>query len=187
MFVKFNPDNGQILSITNIQPSENFINVDKEDVKLIHEGKESSNKFFVEFNETKNIYEFKKKNEINDFSKNTTQILFQIPQNTNRSGVTIVQNCNEACWKFLINDQYAVQCKTNIALDNFKLFFSVTEFNNPNILYKQLQVDLAQLIKKHYFIISFSEKFEHNKEGSLVSIYTNKIFTYNYERVGYVY
>lgn len=187
MFVKFNPDNGKILSITNIQPLENFVEVDIEDVKLIHEGKESSNKFFVEFNASKNIYEFKKKNEIDVFSKNINQILYQIPQSTDRSGITIIQSCNEVCWKFLINDQLEAQCKTNIALDNFQLFFSVTEFNNPNILYKQLQVDLEQLIKKHYFIIDFSEEFEHNKEGSLVSIYTNKIFDYNYERVGYAY
>ena len=180
MFVKFNPDNGQILSITNIQPLENFIGVDIEDVKLIHEGKKSANKFFVEFNGTKNIYEFKKKNEIDVFSKNINQILFQIPQNTDRSGITVIQDVQNECWKFLISEQLEVELKTTNSYTDYEIYFSVTEYGNPNVLYKQLTINLEQLVKNHYQIIPFSMNFETTNLP--ISLFTNKLFEYNYER-----
>jgi hypothetical protein len=57
---------------------------------------------------------------------------------------------------------------------------SVTEENNPNILYRTLTFSLKELLQKHYVIIDFKQDREFNAEP--VSLYTIQRFdTYSYE------
>lgn len=180
MYVQYQPDNGKILSITNVKPEFDYIEVDIEDVKDIHSGKESSHKFQVLYDNLQGKFYLNKKDVDNVFEKTIDFILYEIPIIDDRKGITIIQDTKNSCWKFLISQSLEIDFKNNNSFTNYNLYFSVTEFGNPNILFKQLAINLDQLVKNHYQIISFTSDFEKNNK--LVSIYTNKRFEYNFER-----
>jgi len=181
MYICFAPDTGKIISIGNLIPSGDYIEVDIEDVRAVHTGKESSDKFIILYNSVLGIYELKKKNFLNILDKTINEILYLVPNNETRNGITIIQDIKNSCWKFLINGQLEAELKSTSSYTNYFLYFSVTEFENPNILFKQLSINLEQLIKNHYLILPFNSEFEIDYNINC-SVYTNKIFEYNYER-----
>ena len=180
MFIHFNPDSGDILSITNVLPEFDYIEVDIADVELIHTGKESVHKYTVKFDEEKKAYQLQKKNVINVFQKTINDIVYEIPKINIRNGITVIQDVQNECWKFLISEQLEAELKTTNSYTDYEIYFSVTEYGNPNVLYKQLTINLEQLVKNHYQIIPFSMNFETTNLP--ISLFTNKIFEYNYER-----
>ena len=180
MFIQFDPANGELIRVTNSQPDFDFIEVDKEDIIEVHTGKISAKKYIVVFNDKLGKYQLQKKDVINVFNTTIHNILYEIPTNKNREGITIIQDISNSCWKFLINKDLEIDLKSRNSFTNYSLYFSVTELGNPNLLYRQLEINLEQLVKNHYQIVSFLNDFE--KTELLVSVYTNKIFEYNYER-----
>lgn len=180
MFIHFNPESGDILSITNVLPKFDYIEVDIADVELIHTGKESVHKYTVMFNEEKKVYQLQKKNVINVFQKTINDIIYEIPKSDVRNEITVIQDVENSCWKFLISAQLEAELKTTNSYTDYEIYFSVTEYGNPNILYKQLTINLEQLLKNHYQILPFTSDFEKN--DTLLSVFTNKQFEYNYER-----
>jgi len=60
------------------------------------------------------------------------------------------------------------------------LSFSVTEKNNPNVLYRTLSFPFSQLVNDFYVVKDFKNDYEFN--GDPVSVYTIKRFdSYSYE------
>lgn len=180
MFVNFNPLTGDILNITNIEPDFDYIKVDIEDIRAVHIGKESLSNYHVLYDKKEESYKLQKKNILNVFDKKFNEIVYEIPLNLDRSGITVIQSIEEKCWKFVINKDLEIQLRNNKSYINYNLFFSITEYGNPNILYRQLEINLEQLVKNHYQIIPF--EFDFEKTLMPVSVFTNKMFEYNYER-----
>ena len=180
MYIRFDKSTGNILQITNLQPEGDFLEVNFVDVEDIHLGKKSCNNYFISYNKSESKYELLKKNVENIFDKTINDILYCVPIQDKKANIHIIQDVKNECWKFLISSDLEINLRSNLTFLDYILYFSVTQFENPNILYKLLEVNLEQLVKNHYQIIPFSYNFEYSKE--LVSVYTNKRFEFSYER-----
>ena len=103
------------------------------------------------------------------------------PINT-EADITIIQDIPNTCWKFLISEELEVELRSKFINLKSILHFSITEQNNPNILYKTILVDLEQLVKNHYQVFDFTAEFE--KENIPLSVFTTKRFnSYSYKRI----
>ena len=108
-------------------------------------------------------------------------MIYQIPINT-EADITIIQDIPNTCWKFLISEELEVELRSKFINLKSILHFSITEQNNPNILYKTILVDLEQLVKNHYQVFDFTAEFE--KENIPLSVFTTKRFnSYSYKRI----
>lgn len=93
--------------------------------------------------------------------------------------VLIRQDHFKKCWEIVLG----FETKNELLKSNYKsndnIFFSITEKNDPNVLYRTIQVSLSELIYNTK-IIDFQHSWEFNNKD--VSIYTPKFFkTYMHE------
>lgn len=107
------------------------------------------------------------------------KILYQIPMNNNLADLTIEQNFNTNSWNVSISIDTLDFVKNHSLSLYDKILLSVTEKDDPNILYRTLYIDLGILVEQT-ISIPFKFEFEHTRKH--VSIYTNKYFdSYSYK------
>lgn len=172
----FNPDTGEVLSLPNFKPTEgSFIEVEPRSVEGILKGTEQLSHYCVEYSKRKKRYELKSRllDEIDSY--NVNDLIYEVPnRKTSNADLTITQNIKDTCWKISIGGNLKANLLSQRVNFNNKLNFSVTRKNDPNILYKTLQLDFSKLENSKYQILPFTEDFEF--QGEPVSIYTMKRF-----------
>lgn len=107
------------------------------------------------------------------------KILYQIPMNNGSADLTIEQDFNTNSWNVSISIDTLDFVKNHSLSLYDKILLSITAKDDPNILYRTLYVDLGTLAEQ---TISIPFRFEFERTGKHVSIYTNKYFdSYSYK------
>lgn len=167
--VVFDKDTGKIKSIGPGTPVENSIQVPLSDVIDFKTGNRSRLKYRVEFNIEKKKYEIVEK------KKSSTKIqnfLYEIPIAANAE-LLIIKDVKNNCWKIKLDKSVRHLLKENTVSTDQLLPFSITEYGDPNILYKYFTINMLDLIKQD-ITIDFTMPFETQQQE--LSIFTRKVF-----------
>lgn len=104
--------------------------------------------------------------------------IYQLTENKGAT-ITVIADYKTRCWKIQIAEEFKEILKNNNVYINTVMHFSVTEKNNPNILYRLLTVPFNEAYNNDYSI-NFDTDFELHKDG--FSVYSVKKFdTYSIE------
>jgi hypothetical protein len=97
----------------------------------------------------------------------------------NEYDLIIRQDILDKCWKIFLSSKTKKELiESNYNLED-RIYFSITQKHNPNILYKTLDVNLKDLL---YNSINYPFKYDWEVQSKEVSIYTPKFFdSYIYE------
>lgn len=173
-YVYFN-SNGEITKITNYKDlNEESINVSFSEVESIISGNESSINFLVLYDSYTKKFVLRKKS--TSVVSNLKSFVYEVPRDEINPELVITQNLKQKKWKLTLTDLSKELLKTENG--NAKMFFSITERNNPNVLYRVLRVSISDLVKKDQ-IFTFQDELE---QSSMVSIYTVKqLASYKHE------
>ena len=179
--VYFDIETGKIHTITNeeIETEQlSDIEVTFEDVKTLITGEEPFNSCSVRYNTKLKLYELSR-NSIEQDVFTVDELIYKCEQHKD-ADIQIIQDIKNTCWKFLISESLRQSLAANNVSLKSNLSFSITEENNPNILYRTLSFPFSQLVNDFYVIKDFKEDYEF--DGKPVSVYTIKRFdTYSYE------
>jgi len=179
-YVCFNPKDGSLLAVTNINPNDNFeseiawefIEVDLADVLNILEGKTAPQDYTVEWSKVHEKYLLHDKGVVDIAELDIAEIVYQIPEESDYTyktddnddpilpDITVIRDVENTCWKFLIGTQFGQKIKLNFEIGKLNIHFSVTEYNNPNILYRTMVINLAELARNYYTIVDFKDEYE---------------------------
>jgi len=192
-YVCFNVREGNILAITNNEPTEDLdfdcewkhITVDVAEVEDILLGKEDYANFKVMYDRTAFSYKIKRIEITPVDELNIQEIVYKVPQVYKHfdADIRLLQDIDNTCWKVYLSKDAAGKLRSEFASLKLVLHFSVTQFNNPNILYRILKVDLEKLVNEHHYILHFKDKWEYDPFFP-ISIFTVRRFdTYTYQRV----
>jgi len=181
-YVYFDIETGNILEITNEEIDDNnssHIVVSVEDVETLINGEEPFESCSVVYNTKLKLYELQR-NTIEQPVYNVNDLIFEIAEYTENADIQVIQDLKNTCWKFLISEELRANLVENKVSLKVNLGFSITEKNNPNVLYRTLIFPFSQLVNDYYVVLDFKHDFEFN--GDPISLYTIKRFdTYSYE------
>ena len=167
--VYFDKHTGNILSISNVeQDIEDFFVADIDDIRQYINGENSITRHKVIYDIKTSAYvivdKYKKiESDVNDNvykieQQNNAQVLVQYTKSTNK-------------WKITLSDTAKKDLSTKKELINQRLQFSITQKNNPNILYEYFTTTVALLLDEPIIIDSQSQ-FDFDN----FSVYTNRKF-----------
>lgn len=180
-YVYFDIENGKIVHVVNKKRDDetlSFIETTYEDVKDIISGTEDIRSCKVVFNTKLKLYELTR-NSIEQTVFDVNDLIYKIEYHDN-ADIQIVQDLKNTCWKFLISEQLRNSLAENKVSLKTHLSFSITEKDNPNLLYRTLSFPFSQLVNEFYVVLDFKDQYEF--EGEPISMYTIKRFdTYSYE------
>jgi len=181
--VYFELETGTIVSITNEildRDDLSSIEVSFEEIESLVNGEESFFDRTVEFDTRLKAYVLKQ-NTIETDVYTVDDAVYKITS-AEDADIQIIQDLKNTCWKFLISESLRNEMIEKKVKLKTMLSFSVTEENNPNLLYRTIQVPFEQLVKEYYVVKDFLHEYEHH--GKPVSVYTIKRFeSYSYEVV----
>jgi hypothetical protein len=183
-FVFYEPETGEIKGISNLANEQTLpsVTVTFSQVKSLLEGKDVIHNYKVVFSPDAKDYAFIRLDEQEEILQSVHDVIFQFPSRTDTSipleydptnDITVIQDYAETCWKVYINGTLAR------SLRDRKLYFDqiyeiyLTEFNDPNVLYKTLKIPMTELINNFYCILPFDRIDEDQVR---VSVYARKIF-----------
>jgi hypothetical protein len=190
-FVFYEPETGEIKGISNMANEQTLpsVTVSFSQVRNLLEGTDVIHNYKVVFSPDAKDYAFIRLDEQEEILQSVHDVIFQFPASTNTSvpleydptnDITVIQDYAETCWKVYINGTLAR------SLRDRKLYFDqiyeiyLTEFNDPNVLYKTLKIPMTELINNFYCILPFDRIDEDEVR---VSVYARKIFEkYQYIR-----
>lgn len=87
----------------------------------------------------------------------------------------IIQDIKNKKWVILLSNKvYRMLREINKSNGNYTMSFSVTENNDPNVLYRSLEVQIKDLLLSKMIEIPFQYDWEHS--GKNVSIYVERYF-----------
>lgn len=177
MYVHFD-ENGHILKIANYTSEDSsYITVDYHDVKKILDGTETINNFFVK-KDSSNIFKLVKKLAYDTNNYDVDNRIYAIPKNNSGATLKIYQDLKNKKWIFDVDPDFRKSYFENQFIIDNRMFFSITASSNPNILYRFIQLDFADVIK-HKKILEFITDDEQNEN---IEIYTHKkIDSYTHE------
>lgn len=180
-WVYFNSETGEIVSITNEtldRDDLSCIEVSYDDVAGLVSGEEQFIDRKVEFDPKIRAFVLKQ-NTIEQDVYTVDDAIHHVTHNQDPD-ITVIQDIENTCWKFLISPELRSQIIDNRINLNTLLAFSITEENNPNILYRTLTFPFKDLIKQSYVIKDFLHDYEF--AGEPISVYTIKRFdSYSFE------
>jgi len=167
--VYFDKHTGNILSISNVeQDIENSFVADIDDIRPYINGEKSITRHKVIYDIKTSAYvivdKYKKiESDVNDNvykieQQNNAQIFVQYIKSTNK-------------WKITLSDTAKKDLSTKKELINQRLQFSITQKNNPNILYEYFTTTVELLLDEPIIIDSQSQYDFDN-----FSVYTNRKF-----------
>ena len=179
-FVYFDKD-GEITKITNYEEDDNssFIKLDYSKVENILEGSVSSVDFSIIYDILTREYVLTQKANKNDFIYDINNRIHEIKQDITDPDFTVIQDLQNKCWKFKINETLRDHLeKYNLSIST-PLFFSITRKYDPHILYRTISIKFSNILEKLDFSIPFVYTNENTEN---LSIYTIKqLQTYKHE------
>lgn len=184
-YVGFDKETGRIVSIGNDNTREDlsYIQVPLEDVLSIKKGIESKELYHVVYNPKIKDLQLTLKSNFTLDASNVNDFIYNIPTlDIQGADITVIQDIPNTCWKIVIGETLRRNIREKGIRLNTNMMFSITEKNDPNILYKTLIVNTTQTINDNYCIVPFSMPFELT--NTPISVYTARKFdTYQFKRI----
>jgi hypothetical protein len=167
-FVYFEKDTGNILALSNEQLDyENFVEVDFEEIEKFFNSTENFINFKVAFDNDGSI-KFVNKNQGDLIFK--TNIIESIRLSDKETILTV--EWSKEGWKFIMNELFLQHPRAKSL--NAKLHFYITNDSNINLLIRQIEVQLRNLIGNGYILIPFINEKEKDIEN--ISMFTLPFF-----------
>ena len=167
-FVYFEKDTGNILALSNEQLDyENFVEVDFEEIEKFFNSTENFINFKVAFDNDGSI-KFVNKNQGDLIFK--TNIIESIRLSDKETILTV--EWSKHGWKFTMNEIFLQHPRAKSL--NAKLHFYITNDSNINLLIRQLEIQLRNLIGNGYILIPFINEKEKDIEN--ISMFTLPFF-----------
>lgn len=182
MYVYFYPENGKIIKISSKQEDlegNHSIFVDYEDVREIQEGIRSLDDYLVTYSPLKN--KLVVTNQLEQVKiPNVRDRLYKIPYNNPNADITIAYRRGIWTVAFIEEKRLSEEAIKHNFNFNLVMHFSVTEKNDPNILYNLCKVTYQSLMSEKE--VDITDQINENIDPNNVSIYTAKYFnSYNFE------
>jgi hypothetical protein len=184
MYVKFDKETGSILGIKATEyTGENSIPVPLDKVRKLISGEDSTTAFEVRYNTKIKQMEFGSRYDTQMRGNSVNNFIYDVPQGVGKSpDILIVQDVVNTCWKVHIGAVLGDSLRGKGVAVNDRMMLSVTAKGDPNILYKTLFVELADVVRDNYVVLPFTMPFEHSDEP--ISIFTSRKFdTYQFKRI----
>lgn len=169
--VYFDKKTGQIQSIT----TKEKVHLDAYFSTTFNEVEEfiSGTKNLIDY---KVVYDLKKSNYLivhrnEKIVLDVDNLVHQINSAENAQ-LIVTKNNKTKSWQFYIDNKLTKQNNLNASILDETLWFSVTQKNNPNILYRHFTVSLKELTEKEIIDINFNSQEE--LDLSSYSVYTNR-------------
>jgi len=178
-YVYYTADTGKIHKVSpRLQSSgHDILEITEQEAKPILNGEKKSSDFRVVYNFASKKIVFEEKKEQNIFG-NYEYVLYKIPQVLTDSDFTIIKSNQESRWIISVSQETKnfINQKSLAILDNVLLH--ITKKDDPNILYRNICVELKKITKQDVYI-PFESEYETSCKD--LSIYTNKYFnTYSW-------
>lgn len=180
-YVYFDND-GNLLSISNTNTSKgNYIEVDNNEVENLIKGKEQFSQYYVIFDTLEKDFVLKHRFNEEDVVFDVNNQIYKIFRADGlRSDLTLYQNIKEKKWSFLLDEAIRENFKIKNTFIEKPMYFSVTDFNNPSVLYRIIKITVKELIENTLLDIPFETDLE--LDPTSVSVYTIKRFeSYHHE------
>jgi hypothetical protein len=169
--VYFDKKTGQIQSITTDEKPhlDTYFSTTFNEVEKFIEGTKN-------LIDHKVVYDLKKSNYLivhkNDkIVLDVSNLIHQI-QDGNNAQLLVTKNNKEKCWQLSIDSNLTRQNNIHATILDETLWFSVTQKNNPNVLYRHFVIGLKDLTDKETIDIDFDSQEELDLEK--YSVYTNR-------------
>jgi hypothetical protein len=167
-FVYFEKDTGNILALSNEKLDyENFVEVEFAEIEKFFNGTENFINFKIAFDNDGSI-KFVNKNQGDLIFK--TNIIENI-RLSNRETILTVEWSKDG-WKFIMNELFLQHPRAKSL--NAKLHFFITNDSNINLLIRQLEVQLRNLIGNGHVLVPFINDKEKDIEN--ISMFTLPFF-----------
>jgi len=172
--VYFNNETGKILSITNKQLNEHtdYFDIPVQDVEDFLTGEKDMTKHRVVFNVREQRY-----NIVNNKESIVVYVddhIFKIGC-VNNPEIIVRQDLTKNVWSISANDHVKESMKQVGARLEEVMLYSITQKNNPNILYNHFYVSIRDVLEKNSVEFKFICQDERDTNG--VSVYTNRKFS----------
>lgn len=167
-FVYFDKDTGNILALANEKLDyENFVEVDFEEIERFFNNTENFINFKVAFDSDGSV-KFVNKHQGDLIFK--TNIVETIRLSNNENILTVEWSTDG--WKFIMNDTFLQHPRAKSL--NAKLHFYVTNDSNINLLIRQIEIQLRNLISNGHILVPFINDKEKDIEN--ISMFTLPFF-----------
>jgi len=184
MYVTFNKDTGDVLSVGNeLDSNASYITVPLSNVVSILEGTEPTRNYMVQYNPKTKTLEFVSRFEHVYDDVTVNEFIYNIPETEIKDpDILLIQDIPNTCWKVKVGKKLKTNLRSKGISLNANIMFSITAKNDPNILYKTLFIDFGRMVNDNYYIIPFTMPFETVNES--ISVYTSRRFdTYQLKRI----
>lgn len=180
--VVFDPETLAVTAVRksrNLPESLSYTEVEFDEVQDIIEGKESIRSKRVFYDLKTETYKLVKNTDDSEYK--LSELIYKVPKKHYKNAeIQVIQDIPNSCWKIHINDSLKKRLTSAHVNVNIDMCLSVTEENNPNILYRMLKFSLRDLIQKSSVVFAFVNTKEFTAESA--SIYTVQRFdSYSYE------
>jgi hypothetical protein len=179
--VYFDPNTYSVMRVSSAYEADTdypCIEVAYKDIEDIASGDQPIANCKVFFNPSTKQYKLiKNANELPTYT--VLQSIYKCKKIKN-ADIQLVQDVKKSCWKITISKELKDTLASQRASINEQLTFSVTEENNPNVLYRLFSLQFDKLLTDDCVTIEFKDQFEFDSVP--VSVYTEQKFdTYSYE------
>jgi len=173
-YISYFADSREVWQFSNVQPDrDDFIVINKiEDLGGLDVRKDCITNYKVNYDSLFDKYYITSKV---DVSKNTS--FFEIKE-SNYADIFIIQDFISHKWKFILSDRWQIDENPE------KLYFSICQNNNPNILIRLIEINFDTLYYSKEILFPFQYEIENDKEKiSIFTHYTSINYSYkkNYE------
>ena len=177
MYVHFD-ESGNLLKIANYKSEDSsYITVTYHDVEKILDGTETMSNFSVK-KDSSNIFKLVKNLSYDTTNYDVDKRIYAIPKNNSGATLKIYQDVKNKKWIFDVDPDFRKSYFENQFIIDNRMFFSITASGDPNILYRFIQINFADVVK-HKKILKFITDDEQNEN---IEIYTHKkIDSYTHE------
>lgn len=184
MYVKFDQETGGIIGVGPRMFNEgNVLPVSFSNVRPIIKGTRKRKDYKVEYDSTTQSFQliYKPIQVIENFK--ITKSIYEVPRNgVVDPDIHVVQDLFYTCWKFFVNQKITKEFNQYRSRINDVHEFAVTKKHDPNILYRNFEFDVQNLLQQGYIVKKFKYDFEFDPNFE-ISIFTSKKFeSYLYER-----
>jgi hypothetical protein len=174
-YVYYNKDDGCIhkISSRNIPTIDyNILEVPTSQAEPLTSGTKQTSDYKVTFDVITKTIQLKEV--LRDNKLTVNEKLYRIPDTTGEVDLSIIKDNNKNKWVFTLSDELTYFFTNHSPAPATGLLqFSVTTFDDPNILYRTININVENLIANR-IEIPFQYLFE--TDGTDVSIYTSKYF-----------
>jgi hypothetical protein len=171
--VYFDPETGKIYGVTNREDPEHtdYFELPVQDLEDFLIGKRNIVHHKVVFDIKEQAYKIINKQE--SLIVYVDDLIFKVATVPSYQ-ILIEQDVVNKQWKISASDELKEKMKSITSRLEETMFFSITEKNNPNILFNHFYVSIGDIIKQDFVKVAFVSQDEET--FGITSVYTNRKF-----------